>query len=1128
MRIYLTFSLILASIAAFPQFQKFENELNFKRIGTERGLSDATVNVVLLDSKGFIWCGTEEGLNRYDGNQFKVFKARPDKANSLSGNIIHALHEDALGRIWIGTSEGLSRFDRHLEQFRNYALTGRDYFSSFDFEPDPSNNRIYIAAGEDGILYIDLATDELHKVNIPKLRNFTALKVRKSGNKLYVGTSAQGLYQLDLSKGMLSRVNLIMEDGIAYNEFAVRALLTMNSTLWVGTEGEGLIAYDTDHGTTRRYRKGSGQLSDDRIYSLAVDEEKIWAGTDGGGITVLDPASGRGVVYKHSYFNTRTISSNTIRSILRDRKGDLWFGTFNGGICHLPNSPIKFITFNKDPENPYSLAHNSVISFCELDNGKLLVGTDGGGLHVLHDGKFKPFAFPPGIKPPEVVLSIYETRQGEILLGTYREGLYSIRGNTVRHFTRELYDSSSISSNIIWGIQEDKDGNIWLATEHGLNKTFPGKWIFYHAGNPDPRYKGGIFTTDHSQSLLIDKHETLWVGYFGILSAVDLNTGRETRYMTGKEKDQIPNKQIISLLEDEQGTIWFSAFGTGIVRFDRMTGTFSIKTEDGEINNASIYAIQSDQRGAIWYTTNQELVRYNPVDNTYFVFGKDFGVETAPFKDNAGYRTSAGYILFGGTNGITAFWPAEATLQKNDLNVIVTEFRIFNREVPIDSTVLKRSITEETSLRIPYEKARYIDFDFSVPNFLSPSAIQYEYMLEGFDNNWQKLERKTVSLTSLMPDKYKLRIRAGYPSGLWGNETVLDIHVVPPWWMTPFARIAMVLAVAGLGYSFYRYRVYRLNMHKAQLEKIVDEQNKEIRLKNIALENQNRDLSNHNEELLAHRNTISRQNEMLFEAQEQLKEINQSLELLVSQRTEKLNDTISQLHKTIKELDAFLYSASHDLVSPLKSILGLVNLAKLETTETTVHTYLDLIEKSVTKLEEIIQTLMQHSFNTKSSIEFKPVRIRSLIEETIAELSFLKESAKIRFNYQLDDAPVVTDPNRLKIVLTNLIGNAIKYHDPKKRTNTIDVVYRNGGSFWSLDITDNGIGIEKNRLSRVFEMFYRATEKAKGSGLGLYIVKDTVERLGGYIEVDSEAGRWTKFSISLPVRKEIPGEGVTA
>jgi signal transduction histidine kinase len=315
---------------------------------------------------------------------------------------------------------------------------------------------------------------------------------------------------------------------------------------------------------------------------------------------------------------------------------------------------------------------------------------------------------------------------------------------------------------------------------------------------------------------------------------------------------------------------------------------------------------------------------------------------------------------------------------------------------------------------------------------------------------------------------------------------------------------------------FYSYRTYTLNNRKIELENIVAEQNQEIRQKNHELEEQNEELSQHNEELLAHRNTISMQNNMLFEAQEQLKEINLSLEQLVQQRTEKLNVTINQLNKTIKELDAFLYSASHDLVSPLKSILGLVNLAKREHPDSEVYSYFDHIEKSVRKLEGVIHSLMQHSFNTKAQLNYQPVDLKGIVMETISELQFIPETSKITFNCQLENAIVPGDAHRLKIVLSNLLGNAIKYHDPMKEQNFIEVKYYDALDYWNLEVFDNGIGIEKGRLSRVFDMFYRATESAKGSGLGLYIVKETIDRLEGHIHIDSELGSWTRFALRFP------------
>jgi signal transduction histidine kinase len=1121
MRNTLTFLLLILMCPCFAQFQKFSDELFFNRYTTEDGLSQASINAIIKDSKGFVWLGSDDGLNRFDGHQFRVYKKKPGDSTTLIGNTVQTLWEDSLSRIWIGTSEGLSIYDRHAEVFQSYYVPGQEFYSCFDLCADQLNKRVWIAGGAEGLFYFDLRTEAVISFGHADLKGLNILKVERIGTKLYLGTLDKGLRSLDLRNGAVESIKIETADDV----FAIRSLFADTTILWIGTEGSGLKKFDTSTGRVEEYTTKNNFLSNDKVWALEKSDKRLWVGTDGGGISVINLEKRSSTFHKHSYYAGRSLSSNTIRCITKDRIGDLWFGTFNGGVSYLPALNIKFHSFRNLPEDPFSLPHNSVLSFYELDNGRLLIGTDGGGLAYLEDGKFYSYRFPNNVPPPSVILTIKATSRGDIYLGTYQEGLYRIHPDKrVTIYRHQSKIPSSITSNIIWDIEEDADGTLWIATEVGLNRMMAHEDSFTSYRNRTEDDPKNLFTPDFTQTLLVDSANTLWVGYFGNLVSCYLPTGRMTSYLSGPDSSKhIPNKQILSLHLDkkDKNTIWFSSFGSGLVRFNTIDKVFTHVTQAQGLPSDQIFAIQSDTKGIVWFTSNKGLIRYDPLQKTFYVFENSFGVNTGPYKDNSGGQTSAGYLLFGGTNGFTAFWPSDVSFQKKSLDVLFTGFKLFNEDVPIDNSILEKSITETEALRIPYEQSKFVNFEFAVPNFLSPDMVQYQYMLEGFEDNWHTVDNKYISFTNLLPGTYRLKVKAGFPSGPWGTEKVLTLIVVPPWWMTWYARVAMIILLLAGGFAFYKYRTYRLNKRKAELERIVAEQYQEIHDKNLELAYQNEELSAHNEELLANRETINMQNKMLFDAQKQLREINLSLEKLVQQRTQKLNETITQLNKTIKELDAFLYSASHDLVSPLKSILGLVNLAKMENLDRNLDHYFNHIESSVNKLEAIIQTLMQHSFNTKTELKLETVDLQKIVEETIGELRFYPESTRIAFKYNLDNAYIVSDTYRLKIILSNLLGNAVKYHDSRKDNNVVELNFRNAGSVWTLDIVDNGIGIEKERLERVFELFYRATESAKGSGLGLYIVKDTIDRLGGSISVDSEIGKWTKFTLSLPVNTHV-------
>jgi ligand-binding sensor domain-containing protein/signal transduction histidine kinase len=1128
MPIRLSFWLVLSFLYVWhpgqAQFSAFNNQLFFKKINTKDGLSQASVNCILHDSKGFMWFGTEDGLNRYDGSKFRIFRNIPGDSSSLIGNNIQSLLEDHDGNIWIGTSEGLSRFDRHREKFTMYPLKGNDYYSCFDIHLDSVKSQLWLSSGLDGVCYLDMKTGVIHRFEHDRLKEENVLRIEKIGNTLYVGTQEHGIITINVETKQSEDITLAKLNGMTVKP-PIRALQADGSALWVGTEGMGVFRINTETKDVKSFTKKDGLLSDDDVWAIAIThDKKLWFGTDGGGATLLDSETMKAIFFTHSDYNNNTLSSKTIRSIQIDRNHDVWFGTFNGGVNYYSNFNINFLSFRKDPLDPASLSHNAVLSFCER-NGNLYVGTDGGGLNYLSNGKFQRYQFPAGMEPPSVILCLRNTRNGGMMIGTYQGGLYFISAdNRVQRFKNNPADSTTISSDIVWDIAEDADGNFWLATELGLNRLNTATGDFTHYKNRRPEDSPEVFNNDYMQSILIDSEQALWAGLYGILMTYDLKTQTVKRYMGYFSKDgYIPNKQILSLRPDprEKGVIWFSARGEALVRFDKKTEKVKLITEQEGLPNNLVFALEFDTKGDVWLSTNKGLVQYSPATNEFFTFDESFGVDIEPFNDNAAHRSAQGYMLFGGANGFTAFKPSEINLNNRKFKVTFTSFQLFNDEVEIDKKILDKSIGETDVIELPYDKARFITFEFSALQCRSPSSIRYQYMLEGFDTAWHEADEKRVSFMNLLPRDYKLHVRAGYGHNVWGDDHVLAIHVIPAWWMTWSARVAALLLFLFMGYAFFRYRTYKLKQRKLELEKIVAEQNREIRHKNMELESQNEELTQHNEELLSSRETISLQNQMLNDAHQKLQEINQSLEFLVQQRTEKLNETINRLNKTIKELDAFLYSASHDLVAPLKSVLGLVNLARVENSNQSLNSYFDHIETTVRKLEGVIHTLMQHSYNAKGVSQKQEIDMNALVRESISELQFMPEAKRLKFELALNDAIVKTDIPRMKIILSNLIGNAIKYHDPRKEVNTVSIQYVRNGQHWKLVLQDNGIGIQESRMNRIFDMFYRATESAKGSGLGLYIVKETVERLEGEIKVESEYGFWTRFTLTFPINENV-------
>jgi ligand-binding sensor domain-containing protein len=1116
----ITILLLPGSINCLGQFREFSNQIYFKHFTTDNGLSEASVNCILKDSQGFLWFGTEDGLNRFNGNQFKVFSFKELDSTSLSDNTILSLSETKDG-MWVGTSDNLNYYNRHSEHFKSYSLKGEEYYICSELKFDSKRNRLWIAADQAGLCYIDSVSGEVKKFVHKDLQGAILSKIAIEDDKLYLGTINKGLKILDLKTDSIKTVELHEDNkGNSFN-LPIRALLLDGDNLWVGTLGGGLKKVNTLTYQIKSFTAGEGSISDDKVWSLAKQANgQLWIGTDGGGVTVFDLTGKRTEVYKNSDYDSRTLSANTVRSIYVDSDDNVWLGTYNAGVNYYCNFGINFLLFKRDLERTHTLSNSAIKSFLETRDGTLWIGTDGGGLNYMKDQNFYKFKFPPDMEDPQVINCLLEDKKGGIWLGTYQYGAYYIGPDKkVKHFTNSQVDKKSISSSIVWVIKEDNEGNIYLATDNGLNRFDHETNTFFNYRNKPPGDSSNLFSNDEMVAMFLDSKQRLWMGLYGVLQCYELKTNKlNDFYSNAEDPTALPTDIIMSIYEDKNGKIWLGSYGGGLASLDERTKKFSVINEKKGIPSGLIFAIQGDEKNNLWLSTNKGLIKFNLASNTFAIFDENFGVQKYPFKDNASYKTKEGYLLFGGTKGFNAFKPADVKFNSADLKVVFTGLQLFNKETPIDGTILSKSIIETKEINLSYDQAKFISIQFSALHYLAPQLVYCQYMMEGFENSWQPANQtRSITFTSLSPGKYKLHIRAGFPSHGWGKESTFEINVIPPWWMTLYAKVAGVLILILLGFMFYRYRVYSLQKRKRELEELVAIQSKEIHEKNDDLVAQNEELASQNEELTTQSETINTQNEMLSEAQKQLREVNESLEVLVQHRTEKLKETISQLNKTIKELDAFLYSASHDLLSPLKSILGLVLLARAENDNPSITLYLGHIESSVNKLEMVIKSLMQHSINSKASINFVRVNIKAVVEDTLTEIHYVPALEKIKVEKEFHgDVDVLSDEQRIKIIVSNLVNNAIKYHDPAKKNNIIKIKFDNKQDGWSLEVYDNGIGIDKPHLDRVFDLFYRATENAKGSGLGLYIVKEAIDKMGGEIYVKSELGKWSSFTIEVP------------
>ncbi|HTJ50185.1 MAG TPA: two-component regulator propeller domain-containing protein [Cyclobacteriaceae bacterium] len=1088
-------------------------QLFFKRISTEEGLPQPTINCILRDSHGFVWIATEGGLSRFDGNEFKTYRHDPDDSTSLSHNVVHFIEEEqATGNLWVGTVSGINYFDRSLERFKVYKTSNPPGTIYANAALDKKRNRLWLACTVGGLRYLDLSLQKVFDVKEPEFKNEIVWTLKLAGDSLVLGTF-KGLKILNLQNHKIST---------AHDQSTVRAILIDHHTIWFGTEGHGLGKIDRDTKNTRYYNKLNGGTNNDNVWSLGKDDSNcLWIGTDGGGLNILRPDKDKSCFYLHSEVDDRSLGGNTIRTIFIEPTGNIWLGTYNSGVSYYEIPPIQFQLYKRETLQENSLRYNEVSSLAEAPDGKIWVGTDGGGLHFLKNGIIHRYELPAPLKHVSVITSLLVDGD-DLWIGTFHYGLIYLGAHGEwKQFLHNPDDKTTIVQNTVWSIQKDASGYLWLGTDRGVNRFDTKTHVFNHIENPLGGKINKLFIDLPAQTILITLDNMLWIGSYGTLMRYNPTTDSIIQVKgTDKYGHAIPDLRVKALLEDND-KIWIGTYGSGLCQYNSISGAFSILDERDGLPDNSVLALERDRPGSLWLGTNQGLVHFNEADTSITVLDSHFGVQGIIFNRSASLQTRDGYLIFGGTKGFNVFKPQKIKPNENSLAVVFTGFQIFNEQIKPGSASLKKSITETTNMVLSHASSRLITFHFSAFNFLSPEKIIYQYKLEGFNNDWQTAGKDhSVTFTNLDPDDYKLSVKASLNGQTWGPEKSITLIIQTVWWKTFYFRIALFVIFCLMAFSFYKYRLYNLRQRKKILEHLVAVQSQEIKRQNDDLASQNEELKAQNEEMGAQQETITGQNFLLSEAKKNLQTLNESLEKTVQHRTEKLNETILQLNKTIKELDAFVYSASHDLIAPLKSVMGLINLMRIQNKQDDINDHINLVEASIKKLEDVIKNLIQYSQNSSMDILYEEVNLFDLIQNCLIDVKFLPgmESMNTELNIK-NDTTVVSDPNRLKIVIGNLISNAVKYRDIRKENHTIKIEVEKGKTVWKLTVFDNGIGIAKQYLSRIFEMFFRATDRSQGSGLGLYIVKEAVDRLYGEIYVDSENGLWTKFTIAIPNEK---------
>lgn len=817
------FRFLIVIVIAVPSMAQ---DVSIRQITSDNGLSHNTVSHVMQDSQGFIWITTIDGLNKYDGYKFTVYRHDPADSTSISTNFLHHVYEDSRGTLWIGTRDkGVNAFNRNTGMFKRFEHNPADPASL-------SNNKVgSILEDRRGNLWI--GTDDGLNVLEPLSGQFRVYRNNPADphslsssliegfdfdaeGMLWIATD-NGLNKMDPATGQCIRfLHDASNPSTLTSRFARRVLVASDGMIWVGTRDIGFNMVDPRSGRVTRYFKGRGGSNNYAALPMLFDAQgRLWL-SSGNGIFALEPSTSTITHYEHTPANPGGLTHNNISTLARDRHGNIWAGTWGGGINVLEFSRRKFDLVRNNTGS------NFVLAALEDRDSVVWIGY-GAGLYTLKNGKISSVA---ARLEKEIIWALTEF-DGQTLWAGTDKGIAVIRNRTLeRIIVSDRENPSSLPDNTIRAMLRDNNDDIWAGTQtKGLTRysVETKSWQRFPFNVRD-----GSGTSDMLVwALQQDAQGIIWIGtYQGGLNRLDTATGQFSYYMHNPEDpSSLPSNDVRSICVTRSGDIWIGTYGGGIARLEQ-SGFVRVTERDG-LGNNFVYGIVEDGSGKLWISTNKGLTLFDPVKRSFRVYTSRDGLQSDEFNTGAYHKSRRGEMFFGGVNGLNRFFPDNVKDNPHVPPVVLTSFKVFDKEVKV-----QRDIALIDSLTLSY-KDNFFSFEFAALDFVDPSANRYAYMLEGFDTEWiESGTRRYASYTNLDPGEYTLRIRGANNDGVW-NESgqTVRITIVPPYWQRWWFRLTSGLLAVGAFAGLIRYfstRKLRAQLQELEKERALQEERERI------------------------------------------------------------------------------------------------------------------------------------------------------------------------------------------------------------------------------------------------------------------------------------------------------------
>lgn len=1119
----------------------------FDHLSLRHGLSQSSVSCIVQDSLGFMWFGTQDGLNRFDGYHFQVFKHDNTDTNTISNNWIHTLLFDRNGSLWVGTQNGgLNRIDvdeQYRYQIRRFPYLGKKSVpDNVQALYQGRNGLIWCGMRSGGLITIDPASFEI--TAFPSTKNLgrngleydllpdSRIQViyEDQNGFFWFGSAQNGLIRYNPNTRRFKHFLAVGNEpySLRHNEIKTIAEDPLGR-LWIGTLGGGVMIFDKD--TEQFYPIETffpdfKNISDLYIWTLYRDpSERMWVGMLSAGLVLIPDVTRKDIVrITHDPFDPRSLSDNYVMSVFQDRGGTLWIGTGGNGINKYNPYNIKFRHYKHLPYNNNSLNHNFVWAIHEDHKGYIWIGTKS-GLNRLdpNTGEFKHFVLGKGgnKRLPDIsIWSVLEDSQKNLWVGTGGNGLYQLdsRRQRLHHYkTSEdahlnttgiiLRDYPELVDNFIWCIMEEKPGHIWLGTARGginILDVRKNRWTHYRH---DPSYTHSL-GADYVRTLYKDHYGRIWIGTNGGgLNRFIPEGERFERWMhQPNDSNSISSNDVLCITEDLEHRLWIGTT-EGLNYFRPDQSRFQRFTANNGLPNASIYGIIPDRDNRLWLSTNKGLIRLTLVrgredlleTSDIRLYDLSDGIQDLEFNTGALCRAHTGELYFGGINGFNRFDPMNIRDNPYMPPVRLVAVTIGNERKINPGKDFFRSL-----LLSPRERS--IVFEYAALDYAAPEKIRYQYRLEGFDPDWISAGgRWYAHYTNLPSGDYHFQVRATNSDGLWSNA-ILDIPVTiePPLWKTTWFIILIGVLLLAIGGRVYYWQVRTVQNRNILLKQMIAERTAELSDYAKKLEEANEALRQANKQ-------ISESNEALVAANRQITIANQMKSKFLANMSHELRTPLNAiigfsdilLQKTLGELTPEQEDAMNAIMDSGKNLLRLINdildLSKIEAGKMELNLTEVSIHEIILSARNVITPLIKKKKQT----------IQVLVSERVPLLH--------------------VDETKIKQVLLNLLSNANKFSDEGgKIVIAADVVLHEDGSPDELDlrVIDNGIGIPPDELELIFQEFRQSSisqnaNYPKGTGLGLTLSRKIIEMHHGRLWAESDGVKGSTFIIRLPLKEKI-------